>query len=84
MKNSKGIRILTIVLGCIATALIVCGFFVPPMGVIDGSVFIGVGEIIAIIDSFLLWEALDKGIDAKFSHGNTSIEINNPDDKSDE
>lgn len=81
-KSVNRIKVFTIVLGAIAAALIVAGFCVPPTGVIDGSVFIGVGEIIGIIDSFLIWEALDRGIDAKFQHGNTTIEINNPDEES--
>lgn len=83
-QNVKATKVFTAVLGAIAVGLIVAGFFVPPMGVIDGSVFIGVGEIIAIIDSFVLWESIDRGIDAKFTHKNTSIEINNPDSKNEQ
>ena len=57
--------------------LIVTSFFIPPMGVIDGSVFAGVGEMFGFA---ALWEvhiAIKKGIDAKVTHNNTTIEINN-------
>lgn len=57
--------------------LIVTSFFIPPTGVIDGSVFVGVGELFAFA---ALWEAhiaIKKGMDAKITHNNTTIEINN-------
>lgn len=57
--------------------LIVTSFFIPPAGVIDSSVFAGVGEIFGFA---ALWEvhvAIKKGMDAKVTHNNTTIEINN-------
>lgn len=57
--------------------LIVVSFFIPPTGVIDGSVFAGVGELFGFAS---LWEvhlAIKRGIDAKISHNSTTIEINN-------
>ena len=63
----------------ISIVLIVTSFFIPPTGVIDGSVFAGVGEIFGFA---ALWEvhiAVKKGIDAKVTHNNTTIEINNDD-----
>ena len=68
-----------VLLSIISVALIVGGFFVPPMGVIDGSVLTGAGEIIGIMALFMTWESIDKGIDAKFTHGSTTVELNNPD-----
>lgn len=62
--------------------LIVTSFFLPPTGIIDSSVFMGVGELFAF---GALWEAhiaIRKGMDAKIQHNNTTIEINN--DKDDE
>ena len=50
------------------------------MGIIDGSVFAGVGELFAFA---ALWEghvAIKRGMDAKISHNNTTIELNNPDE----
>ena len=57
--------------------LIVVSFFIPPTGVIDSSVFAGVGSLFGFA---ALWEvhlAIKRGIDAKISHNNTTIEINN-------
>lgn len=67
------------VLAVISVALIVGSFFVPPQGVIDGSVLLAVGEIFAFATLFMAWESVDRGIDAKVTHGNTTIELNNPD-----
>lgn len=66
-------------LTAIAVGLIVASFFIPPTGVIDGSVLAAVGEVFAFAALFMAWEALDKGIDAKVTHGNTTIELNNDD-----
>lgn len=65
----------------IAVGLLIGSFFMPPQGKIDGSVLSAVGEIIGIIAIFFTWEAVDRGIDAKVTHGNTTIELNNPDKK---
>lgn len=56
---------------------ITVSFFIPPAGVIDSSVFVGVGELWAFA---ALWEvhiAIKKGMDAKVTHNNTTIELNN-------
>lgn len=74
----------TILLTAVAVLLIVAGFIVPPMGVIDGSVISAVGELIAFAALLTLWHAIDKGIDAKFSHGNTTLELTNDDDEDNE
>jgi hypothetical protein len=74
-------KIVAIILATIAVGLLIGSFFMPPQGKIDGSVLSGVGEIIGIIAIFFAWEAVDKGIDAKVTHGNTTIELNNPDKK---
>lgn len=64
--------------------LIVTSFFIPPTGVIDSSVFAGVGELFLFA---ALWEvhvAIKKGMDAKLTKDDITIEINNPDtDKTD-
>lgn len=57
--------------------LIIGGFFVPPMGVIDGSVLTAVGELIAFPTILFGARAIELGYDAKWTHGNTSIEITN-------
>ena len=63
------------VLSFIAVALIVTSFFIPPQGVVDSSVLAAVGEIFAFAALFAAWEAIDKGIDAKVTHGNTTLSI---------
>lgn len=60
--------------------LIVTSFFIPPAGVIDSSVFAGVGELFGFGALWELHVAIRKGIDAKVTHNNTTIEINNEND----
>lgn len=74
-------KILAAVLAAISALLIVGSFFVPPMGFIDPSVMAAVGELLAWGALFMAWEAIDRGIDAKLTHGDSSIEFNNPDKK---
>ena len=69
------------ILTLISAALIVGSFFMPPQGAIDGSVLAAVGELFGFAALFAAWEAVDRGIDAKVTHGNTTIELNNPDNK---
>ena len=73
-KCSKA-KIASAVLSFIAVGLLIASFFVPPTGVVDGSVLAAVGEIFAFAALFAVWEAVDKGIDAKIVHGNTTISI---------
>lgn len=75
--NMYGCKVATIVLAFVAVCLIVGGFFVPPMGVIDGSVLTASGELLGFGVLFLAWYAIEKGMDAKITHGNTSVEVTN-------
>lgn len=61
----------------ISIALIVGGFFVPPKGVIDGSVLKAVGELFAFAALSVGAHAIRLGYDLKVSKGDTAIEINN-------
>ena len=64
-----------IVLNSISAALLIGGFFCPPMGSIDGSVLAGAGVLFAW---GALWVAdynLEHGADATIKHGQTEIEI---------
>jgi hypothetical protein len=64
MKNSTKNILLTFcpvwLCSIIALGLIVAGFFVPPVGVIDGSVIQAVGEIIGIIAILEVPHCLEK------------------------
>ena len=59
----------------VAIALIITSFFVPPTGVIDGSVLAAVGEIFGFAALGTVIKAIDKGVDAKVQHNNTSVTI---------
>ena len=77
-------KTLAAILSCISAALIVAGFLIPPMGVIDNSVFIAVGELMGIKALFMVWDTIDKGIEARFTHGNTTVTFNEHDDTPDQ
>lgn len=72
-------KIVAIILAAIAVSLGIVSFFMPPKGVIDRSVIAFAGEIFAFVSLFFAWESVEHGIDAKNKHGQTEIELNNPD-----
>lgn len=59
--------------------LILGSFFVPPMGVVDGSILASVGELFGFATLATVIEAIKKGSDVTISHGSTTVGINNPD-----
>lgn len=59
----------------VSVGLIIASFLVPPTGVIDGSVLGAVGEIFAFAALGTVIKAIDKGVDAKVQHNNTSLTI---------
>ena len=65
------------VLTGIAIALIITSFFIPPTGVIDGSVLAATGEIFAFAGLGTVIKAIDKGVDASVTHKDTTINISN-------
>ena len=62
---------------CLTTALllIVASFIVPPTGVIDGSVLKAVGEIFGFATLWTVYRAVERGIDAQVTHGNTTVTV---------
>ena len=56
-------------------ALIVGGFFVPPVGVIDGSVLTAVGLLLMFSVIEKIPEAIKAGKSVKISRGDSSLEI---------
>ena len=64
----------------ISVGLIIGGFFVPPMGVIDGSVLTAVGELLLFPTLLYSYRALELGYKVKFQKGETSIEVNKNED----
>lgn len=65
----------------VSTGLIVTGFFVPPMGSIDGSVLTAVGEMLLFPTLVYGFRAIELGLEVKFQKGETSIEIHRDDDE---
>ena len=59
----------------VAIILIIASWFVPPMAVIDSSVLAAVGEIFAFAALGTVIKAIDKGVDAKIQHKDTSLTI---------
>lgn len=64
----------------IAAGLIVTGFFVPPTGVIDGSILKAVGELLLFPTLLYGFRAIELGLEIKFQKGDTTIEISKDDD----
>ena len=63
----------------VSLALIIAGFLVPPMGVIDGSVLTAVGELIVFPALAFGLRAVELGYDLRLSKGEMSMEISNGD-----
>lgn len=77
----KGTRLkmAAIIFAAIAVSLGITSFFTPPRWVIDASVIAFTGEIFAFSSLFFAWESVDRGIDAKITHGGTEVDLKNPD-----
>ena len=59
----------------VSVGLIVGGFFVPPLGVIDGSCLTAVGELLLFPTLLYGFRAVELGLTVKFQKGETTIEI---------
>ena len=59
----------------VSVGLIVGGFFVPPMGIIDGSVLTATGELLLFPTLLYAFRALELGYKVRFQKGETSIEV---------
>lgn len=71
MKHSIGFYVCLIV----SIGLFVGGFFVPPTGVIDGSVITSVGILFGFATLAQLPVIISASHSAKIQHGNTTIEV---------
>ena len=63
----------------VSVGLIIAGFFVPPMGVIDGSVLTAIGELLLFPTLLYAYRAIELGLSVKFQKGDTSVEISQHD-----
>ena len=59
-----------------AIILLTAGFLTPKIGEIDGSILTAVGEIMGFTALGTVMYGIEKGIEAKFTHGNTSLTVN--------
>ena len=59
----------------VSVGLIIAGFFVPPMGVIDGSLLTAIGELLLFPTLLYAYRAIELGLSVKFQKGDTSVEI---------
>lgn len=64
-----------------ALILIVAGFIVPPIGQVDNSILIAVGELNGILAIGAVIKSIDKGRSASIKHNNTEVTINGDEDK---
>lgn len=77
----KGMRIAFYCITATAMALLIASFVVLPTGVIDSSVLAAAGELFAFASLTIILIAIDKGIDAKVQHNNTTITIDGKDEE---
>ena len=54
-------------------------FFIPPKGVIDGSIFKAAGFLFGFATLFEVREAIREGMGVRLTHGDTTIEIRDTD-----
>jgi hypothetical protein len=63
----------------VSVGLIVGGFIVPPMGVIDGSVLTAVGELLLFPTLLYGYRAVELGMKVKFQKGETTVSVGKED-----
>ena len=71
--------IIAIILSVVAITLIIAGFLVPPLGIIDGSVLTAVGEIVFLVTIFFVWDCVTKGKIEKIKKGDIEASISDND-----
>ena len=64
--------------------LIIASFFVPPLGVIDGSILAAVGELEGLGVLWIVMRAVEKGTGASFKKGDVEVDILEKEDKASE
>lgn len=65
----------------VSVGLFVAGFFVPPMGEIDGSVLKAAGILFGFAVVAQIPVIVESAEYAKFTHGDTTIEVDTKHDK---
>lgn len=70
---------LFIILTACSVILIFTGLFLPPIGSLDNSVLIAVGEIFGFASLGTINMAINKGMHAEVSHGKTTLKLDGKD-----
>ena len=73
-------RMVTAVCFIISVALLIVGFLLPPLGIIDGSVLTAIGELLLFPVIIYGFRAIELGLEVKIQKGDTSVEIHKDDD----
>ena len=73
-------RLVTAICFFISVALLIAGFLLPPMGMIDGSVLTAVGELLLFPVVIYGFRAIELGMEVKIQKGDTTVEIHKDDD----
>lgn len=63
--------------------LIIASFFVPPLGIIDGSILAAVGELESLGVLWIVMHAIEKGTSASFKKGDVEVDIKEKENKAD-
>lgn len=79
-ESNIWLRILTIS----SIILIIASFFIPPLGIIDGSILAAVGELEVFGVLWIVFHAIEKGTAASFKKGDVEVEIKEKEDKESE
>ena len=78
-ESNIWLRILTIS----SIILIIASFFIPPLGIIDGSVLAAVGELEVFGVLWIVFHAIEKGTAASFKKGDVEVDIKEKETKAD-
>ena len=73
--SSKTARIVAIVCFVVAVILFITGFFLPPMGIIDGSVLKAGGILLGFAGIFQIPVVVENKYNVKVTKGDTTVQI---------
>ena len=76
-ESNIWMRILTIS----SILLIIASFFIPPLGIIDGSILAAVGELEVFGVLWIVMHAIEKGTNASFKKGDVEVDIKDNNEK---
>lgn len=79
-ESNIWLRILTIS----SILLIIASFFIPPLGIIDGSILAAVGELEVFGVLWIVFHAIEKGTAASFKKGDVEVDIKEKETKASE